>query len=327
VKTARAGGGFAAIIGKIATCFSFLDTAMATWTTPRSALNLLTGVLLGLGASATAWSQASAPLAPQQPPTERLSPQVRSHVLPAPLSVALKRSLIEPFLAEPLVIDEDALRAAPRIVAAQENRVLLSRGDRAYVRSTNGSALLLNPDKDQRFSVFRDSKALRDPASGAILGYEAQFVGSALLIESESTAVGLVADTEGARVVPATVLITGAKEEIRAGDRLLPRPPSRWQDLVPRPADPGLEAQIISVYGSSAVNAGQNQIVVLNRGAGDVPGVRTATLWVKVSTPVNSKGLMVPVCVRAPCACPTRPINLAPIGRVLVKAPWPLSLE
>jgi hypothetical protein len=65
------------------------------------------------------------------------------------------------------------------------------------------------------------------------------------------------------------VLITGAKEEIRAGDRLLPRLPARWQELVPRPAPQGLAAQIISVYGSAAVNAGQNQIVVLNRGSSD----------------------------------------------------------
>jgi len=269
VKTTRPNYCFGAIIGKIAMYFSFLDTAMANWTTPRSALNLLTGVLLGLSASAAAWGQAAATQSPKEPLTERLSPQVRSQALPAPLTSAVKRSFIEPFLAQPLVIDEDALRAAPRIVAAQENRVLLSRGDRAYVRSTAGSALLLNPEKDQRFNVFRDTKALRDPASGAVLGYEAQFVGSALLVESEGIAADSASEPEGTRIVPATVLITGAKEEIRAGDRLLPRLPARWQELVPRPAPQGLAAQIISVYGSAAVNAGQNQIVVLNRGSSD----------------------------------------------------------
>jgi hypothetical protein len=267
LKTAPQKSGFAAIIGKIAICFSFLDNAMAHWTTPRSALNLLTGVLLGLGASTSSWGQVATAQGPKEPPTERLSPQVRSQLLPAPLTSAVKRSLIEPFLAQPLVIDEDALREAPRIVAAQENRVLLSRGDRAYVRSAAGSALVLNPEKDQRFGVFRDTKPLRDPVSGAVLGYEAQFVGSAVLVESEGRVSDSAPGAEGAVIMPATVLITGAKEEIRAGDRLLPRLPSRWQELVPHPAAQGLAAQIISVYGSTAVNAGQNQIVVLNRGS------------------------------------------------------------
>jgi len=239
---------------------------MAIWTTRQSALNLLTA-LLGLGAATLTWAQVAAGKGSNELLTERLSPKVRTEVLPAPLTSAVKRNLIEPFLAQPLVIDEDTLRAAPRIVAAQENRVLLSRGDLAYVRSAAGSALLITPEKDQRFSVFRDTKALRDPASGAVLGYEAQFVGSALLIESEGKSGDARPGAEGAAIVPATVLITGAKEEIRAGDRLLPRLQSRWQELVPRPAAQGLAAQIISVYGSAAVNAGQNQIVVLNQGS------------------------------------------------------------
>lgn len=242
---------------------------MAIPTTPQGALNLFLALLLGLGAVGPSGAQISRAAQSVEPPTERLSPQVRSEALPLPLTIALKRSLIEPFLAEPLVIDEATLLGAPRIVAAQENRVFLSRGDRAYARGPAGAALLMNPDKEQRFSVFRNAKALRDPANGAVLGYEAQFVGSAVLIGGEGAAAVSVQGQENVLAVPATILITGAKEEMRAGDRLLMRPSTPWQELVPRPVTQGTAAQIISVYGSAAVNAGQNQIVVLNRGNAD----------------------------------------------------------
>jgi len=242
---------------------------MPIWILPRGTVNLCTGLVLALGVVGLSYAQTAPVDRSKEPPTEKLLPQVRSEALPLPLTSSLKRNLIEPFLAEPLVIDEAALAGAPRIVAGQENRVLLSRGDRAYARSAPGATPLAAQDQDQRFSVFRNARALRDPASGAVLGYEAQFVGSALLVGSEGTEAAAEPGKEDAPIVPATLLITGAKEEIRVGDRLLPRPPSRWQDLVPRPAAPGITAQIISVYGSAALNVGQNQVVVLNRGAAD----------------------------------------------------------
>lgn len=244
---------------------------MATTTMPRGASNLFLGLVLafGLGAAGPSAAQSAGAVQSMEPPTQRLSPQVRSEALPLPLTSALKRNLIEPFLAEPLVIDEATLLGAPRIVAAQENRVLLSRGDRAYARGPAGAALLLSPDKEQRFSVFRNVKPLRDTANGVVLGYEAQFVGSAVLLASEGGVAAPVKGQDSAPAVPATILITGAKEEMRAGDRLLPRPPSRWQDLVPQPAAPDMAAHVISVYGSAVLNAGQNQIVVLNRGSAD----------------------------------------------------------
>lgn len=240
---------------------------MPIWTSPRGVLHLLTALLLlGVGA-ANAQTQAADPA--EVLPTERLSPQERSEPLAAPLTSAIKRNLIEPFLVEPMVIDEAAVLTAPRIVAAQEGRVLLSRGDRAYARSTLGTPLELAVEGEQRFSVFRNAKPLKDPGTDAVLGFEAQFIGSALLLGSEGSETVQERGKDVQRVVPATILITSAKEEIRAGDRLLVRAPERRDALIPHPAKPDTTAQIISVYGSAAVNAGQNQVVVLNRGSAD----------------------------------------------------------
>ena len=240
---------------------------MPTFSLTRGASCLLFGLLMA-GAVA-AYAQTGTAETANAPKTVRLSPETRIEALASPLSTALKRNLIEPFLAEPMVIDEAALASAARIVAAQENRVLLSKGDRAYARSTNGTQLEFNANTERRFRVFRNATPLKDPGTGAILGYQAQFIGSAVLAGSEGLESVQDGDKQVQRVVPATIVISGAKEEIRAGDRLLEITPPRLEALVPHAAAAGTSAQIISVYGSSAINAGQNQVVVLNRGKTD----------------------------------------------------------
>lgn len=204
-------------------------------------------------------------------PTVRVSPRTRIENLNASALPTLKSHLIEPFLAEPLIVDELGLSAAARIVAAQDNRVLLTRGDRAYARGNPGFELQDDPtQKQQMFRVFRNATPLKDPVSGEVLGYEAQYVGKALLARSESSQSQV--DTDGKNrtdVVPATIDIVDAKEEMRVGDRLLPEPPPQLQSYVPRAPSSPIEARIVSIYGSAVVNAAQNQVVSLNRGSRD----------------------------------------------------------
>jgi LysM domain len=203
--------------------------------------------------------------------TVRLSPRTRTEVLAADALPTLKGNLIEPFLAEPVIVDEDSLKRAPRIVATQEGRVLLSRGDRAYARGDAESALVDEPRAPQKtFRVFRNATPLKDPITGEVLGYEAQYVGKALLARSESTQE--ITDKDGkprTAIVPATIDIVAAKEEMRVGDRLLPEPPQQLLSYTPRAPLKPVEARIVSVYGSAVVNAGQNQIIAISRGTRD----------------------------------------------------------
>jgi hypothetical protein len=62
--------------------------------------------------------------------TVRLSPRIRSAVQGSALST-ISLSAVEAYLTDPLIVEENELASAPRIVASQENRVMLSRGDRA----------------------------------------------------------------------------------------------------------------------------------------------------------------------------------------------------
>ena len=149
------------------------------------------------------------------------------------------------------------MRKAPRIVASQEGRVVLGQGDLAYARGDFGDAT--------DFRVFRTSRPLIDPTTKEVLGYEAPYVGTADLIrpgEDRKTADG---KTE---IVPATMQIKQVKQEVGVGDRLTPTPQRNLDRYVPHAPDHEIKGQIAALYGD-ALNAGQNQIVALNRGRRD----------------------------------------------------------
>jgi len=166
-------------------------------------------------------------------------------------------------------VDADTLQAAPRIVAGNDSRVLLSRGDRAYARGNAETPLLETPGPLKNFRVFRSATPLKDPGTGEILGYEAQYLGKAQLQRGESTTVETTNDKDVITVVPASVDIIAAREEIRAGDRLLPEPPRQLLSYVPRAPTTQVEGRIISVYGNAVQFAAQNQVVAINKGTRD----------------------------------------------------------
>jgi len=204
------------------------------------------------------------------PPTVKVSPRTRYEMLSDGALPTLRSNIIEAFLAEPIIVDEAGLQSAARIVAALESRVLITRGDRAYARGPEGTPLLDDQGKDQQFRVFRNATPLKDPTTGEILGYEAQFLGKAELVRGESTA--SVKGKDGKlvdEVIPATIDILVAKEEMRVGDRLVPEPPRELLSYVPRAPQLPTEGQIVSIYGSAVRYAAGNQVVVINRGIRD----------------------------------------------------------
>lgn len=246
------------------------------------------------------------------PETVRVSPRTRVDMLGTGPLPTLPPHLIEPFLAEPLVVDDDTFQRAPRIVAlANQSRVLVVKGDRAYVRGPDDAPLIKAPGLPNDFRVFRTAKPLEDPVTGDILGYEGQFVGRAELVRGETEVdedqvskrasalrappqmpeVGdspppVVAEpTEPERQfmqVPATVDVISSKEEMRPGDRLLPEPPRDFHSYVPHAPDLPVEARVVSVYGDAVRYVGQNQIVTINKGLRD--GVENGHVLAVLST-------------------------------------------
>ena len=189
--------------------------------------------------------------------TVKLSPRVRAEDAGLGPIASIPLHLIEPFLNDAVVLDSDTLARAPRIVAGREGRVLLSRGDTAYVRGE------LPATRDWR--VFREARPLLDPSNGETLGYEAAFVGNAEYVRPGTTQT----DGKGAtEIVPATFVLSSLRQEAGIGDRIVQAPIRDNRHYVPHAPSKPIEGHVVSIYGDG-LSAGQHQIVALNRGARD----------------------------------------------------------
>lgn len=158
---------------------------------------------------------------------------------------SIPQQAIEPFLSEPLVTEPGQFDSAPRIIATQEDRVYIGRGDLAYVTGVKEKAKL--------WQIYRPGKALIDPDNQETLGFETFYLGSARLLR------------EGE---PSTFEVISSRQEIGRGDRLLPAPPADIISYVPHAPGKALKGRIVSVYGGVG-QAGRDSIVTLSRGKRD----------------------------------------------------------
>jgi LysM repeat protein len=208
--------------------------------------------------------------------TVRLSPRVRSELLDNGAIASIPVHLIGPFLTEAMVFDTNSLDTAPRIVAAQEGRVMLSRGETAYVRGDLAGA--------RDFRLFRQLQPLKDPITGEVLGHEGRYVGTA-----EFVSAGKAADKNNA-LVPDTFKISSARLESQVGDRLSPVPQQEYLAYIPHAPDKPVDGRIVAIYGDG-LRAGQNQVVSINRGKRDgMERGHVLALWRGGSNAVDSTG-------------------------------------
>ena len=189
--------------------------------------------------------------------TVRLSPRTRSERLDNGAIASIPLNLIGPFLNEAVVFDSNNLESAPRIVATQEGRVMVSRGETAYVRGDLAGA--------RDFRLFRQLVPVLDPQTREVLGFEGRYVGTAEFVRGGE--VQMAASGPGV-VVPDTFRISSTRLEAGVGDRLSPVPQQELVSYTPHPPQGVVDGRIVSVYGDG-LQAGQNQVVVINRGARD----------------------------------------------------------
>ncbi|HYF58264.1 MAG TPA: LysM domain-containing protein [Burkholderiaceae bacterium] len=198
---------------------------------------------LRLGRPVDGATLASASGAGSAEPASRLEPMIRSAPLERSPIPTMNLSAIQVFLNRPLVIDEQALKGHPRIVASQENRVYLSRGDLAYVRGLADASVT-------EWHVYRPARPLIDPATRQPIAFEALYVGSAQLVRGGD---------------PATVRIQANNEEIGAGDRLMPAERQPIPNFAPRPPERPIEGRIVSVH-RGVDQIGKYSVVALSAG-------------------------------------------------------------
>jgi hypothetical protein len=176
---------------------------------------------------------------------EKLLPRIYTQPLGSEAIPAISPKSIEPFLTQPLLIEEGGLERAPRIIATEENRVNLGAGNVAYVSGFGGT--------DARvWQIYRAGRPLVDPDNQRTLGFEAVFLGTAQV-------------TRGGE--PATVQIVNSKKEISAGDRLIPAPPPAIPQYVPHAPSSAVSGRIMGLYDALATSVGgRDSIISINRG-------------------------------------------------------------
>lgn len=204
----------------------------------------------GKPAVPTAGGVAAAPQEPGGPRVTgnviRLSPKVHEEPSTHDAIPSIPASIIGPFLSQPLVIEDDELDGAPRLVGAREGRVILGDHDTAFAKD-------IPTDKGDKWQIYRPGKKFVDPETGEVLGVEAVYLGNA-----DVTAFADVS----------TVSITHAVQETHQGDLLVAASNTANGAYLPRAPETDISASVISIYGGVS-QAGQNAAIVLNRGARD----------------------------------------------------------
>lgn len=174
----------------------------------------------------------------------RLQPKIRVDAL-AQAIPSIPSKVIAPFLSLPLVIEEGALANAPRIIAAEDDRVVIGAGNTAY-------AIGLQQSQGVKWQIYRPGKTLKND-QGEVLGYEANYIGEAKVVRFGETS---------------TIEILRSAQEINRGDRLTPTADTAVPSYSPRSPDKNVSGTIISVL-NGVDTAAQYSIITLNLGKRD----------------------------------------------------------
>lgn len=176
--------------------------------------------------------------------TVRLSPRVRAEPLRSEAVPTLNLSAVQHFLNRPLIVEPEGLRDHPRIVATQDGRLYLTRGDLAYVRGIPDASVT-------DWHIYRPARPLLDPSTRKPIAWETLFVGSAQLLREGD---------------PSTLRILNNTEEISEGDRLMPATGASLPPLAPRPPTEAVDGRIVSVY-RGLDSVGKNNVVAISLGS------------------------------------------------------------
>jgi hypothetical protein len=176
----------------------------------------------------------------------RLSPEVRSEPRKDAIP-SIPIEAIREFLSRPLVLGQDEMNSWPYIVSSYDRHLVNGTGGRIYVKGLQGGN-----DAERRYTLYRRGPAYRRGSDGAILGYEALYVGDAVVEKFGD---------------PSTLMITHSEREVLEGDRLAPQSKREVSsDFIPRRPAKNVEGSIISAI-EALSEIGQYQVVVLDVGA------------------------------------------------------------
>ena len=184
--------------------------------------------------------------------TVRLSPHTRVSGQDGDAISSIPSAAIEPFLTQPIVVDEETLATPARIFSLPEGRVYLGKGETAYARGLPAGE---GGQAGTEWQAYRPVRPLKDPVTGSVLGYEADFLGTLRVVRA---ATGPQAVTK--------VEVLSSKEEMGVGSQLMPLPPRVPVRYVPHAPEGDVHGAVAKVTGGVRFG-GTDQVVVLNIGS------------------------------------------------------------
>lgn len=173
----------------------------------------------------------------------KLEPKVYSEKVEQSIP-SIPPNVIEPFISEPLIVDDATVNNGARIVAMQIERVYLGPGDKAFVVGAS------DRPAQELWQIYRPGKPLLDPENQQLLGYEAFYLGTAAQQQPGE---------------PGVFEIRSFKQEIGRGDRLIPAVRPQLVNYAPHKPEKTVEARVAAVYGGVG-SAGRGSVITLNRG-------------------------------------------------------------
>ena len=195
----------------------------------------------------------------------KLSPRVRSEPIDASLP-SIPTEDLRHLLAKPILIGKEELDKAAYIISSVDDHLVNSTNDKIYVRKLNTSI------GNGRYQIFKPDKALYDPDTGELLGYQSLHAGEAKLLVAGD---------------PATLLITSSVREILRNDKVIPIDNTNFErDYFPQPPYAYLKGRVIALL-DAVSQLGRYQTIAINLGQRD--GLQTGNLL-----RINRIGTVVP---------------------------------
>ncbi|MDA9050489.1 LysM peptidoglycan-binding domain-containing protein [Pseudomonadales bacterium] len=174
----------------------------------------------------------------------KASPRIRSEPLTSSIP-AIPLDAIAGLLNAGRIVEAQTLDQAPYILANKSERLIFGPGDQFYARGEWAKDTTV-------YGVFRSGQIYQDPETKEILGYEAQELGVATVLQRDDDIV--------------TMSLGAVKADVRLGDRLLPTEERRVESMF-YPAAPAtaISGAIMTIVGN-ATQVGKNHVVTVNRG-------------------------------------------------------------
>jgi hypothetical protein len=181
--------------------------------------------------------------------TIKLTPQIRRLAKTDKPVPAIALADIRPFLSEEQLVSEQQLESLPYVLGGKDNVKNAVSGHLLYVKG--------ELDQTQRYGIYRQGEAYKDPQTGDLMGYEA-----VLMAEAKVLPPAMVDEQQISRIE-----VQNSRREVRQGDRLLPMPqhsvyPDFFQLQSPETQVSGVIVDSASQWREFA----KGEIVLLNQG-------------------------------------------------------------